>query len=213
MKTIKGNKTVEITKKELTDLVNQYKTVVVDLGTGDGRFTYKSAKENPNCLVLGIDPSQKQLELYSKRVNKEKFENALFVLGSVEKLPQELTEIANIVYIYFPWGSLLGGIARADEKIINNIASLVKPNGKLEIIFGYSQNAEPSESRRLGLDKLDYEKIQTEIIPIFERCGLKLNQLVNLEKEELLKIHSSWGKRLIFGQERKIFKLVLTKKA
>ena len=33
--------------------------VIVDIGCGDGKFTYKLAKENPDRFVIGIDPSHK----------------------------------------------------------------------------------------------------------------------------------------------------------
>lgn len=208
MKAIKGNKTLEIAKKELNDLTGSYETVIIDLGTGDGRFVYKTAKENPNKLVIGIDPSQKQLEIYSRKCNKEKLENALFVLGSVENLPTELEGIAEIVYINFPWGSLLGGIAGADEKVTENISSLVKTGGKLDVTFGYSQDAEPSEVKRLGLDNLTLDTIETEIVPEFEKNGLSLQQLYALRKEDMFKISSSWGKKLTFGQDRAVFRMV-----
>lgn len=211
MKIIRGNKTEELNKTDLDSLTNKYKKVILDLGTGDGRFVYKTAKDSPNNLVIGVDPSQKQLETYSKRARKDKLENAFFVLGSVELLPKELIGVADLVYIHFPWGSLLGGISRADNKVIKSISSLVKSGGKLEMIFGYSQEAEPSEAKRLELDQLNEEKIRDEIVPEFEKNNLHLSQLSTLRKEEYFKVDSSWGKKLTFGQEREIFKLILNK--
>ena len=211
MKIIKGNKTEELNKTNLATLIHDHEKVILDLGTGDGRFVYKTASKYPNNLVIGIDPSQKQLEIYSKRANKNKVENALFVVGSVEVLPEELINTGDEVYINFPWGSLLGGISGVDEKIIKNISSLVKPGGKLEIVLGYSQEAEPSEIKRLKLDQLDERKIQNEIIPEFEKNKLQLSQLSNIHNEEYFKLDSSGGKKLTFGKEREIYKLVLIK--
>jgi len=208
MKIVKGSKTE---KFDIDPIKSRYDKVILDMGTGDGRFVYKTAEENPQALVIGVDPSQKQLQTYSKKVNREKLENALFVVGSIEVLPKELKGISDEVFINFPWGSLLGGISNSDEKIIKNISSLVKEGGKLEITFGYSQDAEPAEVKRLKLDQLTEENIKSEIIPEFEKNELKLSHLSSLQKEEYFKLESSWGKKLTFGQERKIFKLIMHK--
>ena len=31
--------------------------VIIDIGTGDGRFVYQSARQNPNKFYIGIDPN------------------------------------------------------------------------------------------------------------------------------------------------------------
>ena len=31
--------------------------VIIDIGTGDGRFVYQSARRNPNKFYIGIDPN------------------------------------------------------------------------------------------------------------------------------------------------------------
>ena len=117
-------------------MARRYKEVVVDLGTGDGRFVFSYARENPNSFVIGVDPSHKQMSIYSKKVNKEKLENAIFVVGSVEKLPEMLNKTADRVFVNFPWGSLLGGIANAESDIVKNISGLLKKGGRLPSIGG-----------------------------------------------------------------------------
>lgn len=211
MKIVKGNKTEEINKKSFKNLIRTSQEIVIDLGTGDGRFVYAYARENPNSFVIGIDPNQKQMSIFSKKVNKERLENTLFAVGSIEKIPERLKEIADKVYVNFPWGSLLGGIATSKSSIIKNISSLLKPKGILEIIFGYSQEAESSEVKRLGLNNLDLQKIETEIIPIFEKNNLKSIQTSILKKSDIFEIDSSWGKKLSFGNTREMFHLTFSK--
>jgi len=186
------------------------KKVIVDIGTGDGRFIYANAKSNPDNFYIGIDPAPKQAEKYQKRVNREKLNNVEFLTGAVEKMPKELFGAADEVYVNFPWGSLLGGIAKAEQKIVGAICSVLKPGGRLEIVFGYSQDAEPSEVKRLGLEGLTTKKIQNEIVPEFEKNGLKVIELDRISKSQAFEIESSWSKKLSFGQERKVFKMVFT---
>lgn len=211
MKIIQGNKEKEINKAQLAELQIKFEAVVIDLGTGDGRFAYKMAKEKTKALVVGLDPSKKLLEEFSKKANRERLGNVLYAVGSIEMLPEELFGVADEVYINFPWGSLLAGIANASGKTIEDVSSLIKPGGRLEIIFGYSQSAEPSEVERLGLSDLSVGKVKNEVIPEFEKRGFRLIEVRELGKDAVFEISSTWGKKLSFGQKRKIFKLSFKK--
>ncbi len=101
--------------------------VVVDIGTGDGEFVYAIAKDNPDRFIIGIDPDYKGLEKSSTRIYKKApkggLDNALFVLGSIEALPEELNDIANQVFINFPWSGLLKGIVLVEDDTFPNPGS------------------------------------------------------------------------------------------
>lgn len=180
---------------------------IIDLGTGDGRFVYKMAKENPENKYIGVDPMLSQTEKYQRKINREKLKNVELIEASVENLPESLTNTANEVYINFPWGSLLAAVAKPNKKIIKNIVKLLKSDGALKIVLGYSEDAEPSETQRLELEKLDENKI----IQAFGELGTVLVSSHSVEKNEMRKIESSWGKKLTFGQDRKILSLEFVK--
>lgn len=212
MKIVEGNKTYEINKDELLQKTSGYEEVVVDVGTGDGRFIHKNATKNPHIFYIGIDPSETQIKTYSKKSVKERLKNTLYVTASIELLSKELFGIATKVIINFPWGSLLGGIAKADEKTIFNLAGMLREKGELEITFGYSEKAEPTETERLGLENIDLKTLENNVIKMFENMGFKLEFIETLEKDEIFEIESSWAKKLKFGQERDIFRIILSKK-
>jgi 16S rRNA (adenine(1408)-N(1))-methyltransferase len=44
--------------------------VIVDIGTGDGRFVYQCARENPARFYIGIDANAKPLEKVSMRATR-----------------------------------------------------------------------------------------------------------------------------------------------
>jgi 16S rRNA (adenine(1408)-N(1))-methyltransferase len=92
--------------------------IIVDIGTGDGEFVYKIAKENPDRFIIGIEPHHQGLEKISARVYKKParggLKNALFILSNIEEMPAELDGIANQVFINFPWAGLLKGLLLAD---------------------------------------------------------------------------------------------------
>jgi 16S rRNA (adenine(1408)-N(1))-methyltransferase len=207
MKLIKGNKTLELNKDHLNDVSNKYDTVQVDLGTGDGRFVYKKALENPQTLFIGIDPSAKQLEIYSKKALRKKLENILFILGSIENLPDELTGIANKLYVILPWGSLLQSMISPQTESIKKLHDLLKAGGEIEIILGYSPDLEPSETKRLELSEINENLIKNTVIPYFESNGFKLLDVRQLQKEELQAFESTWSKKLSHGKDRPLYLL------
>ena len=47
---LKGTKTVDLSKDELTEIIGQFDRVHIDLGTGDGRNIYKLAINDQNTF-------------------------------------------------------------------------------------------------------------------------------------------------------------------
>ncbi len=63
----------------------------MDIGTGDGRYVYRSARTNPDKFYIGIDVQPKGLEKISEKIHRKPekggLPNVLFVQASVEELP------------------------------------------------------------------------------------------------------------------------------
>ena len=212
MKIVKGHKTLELSEKDFEKVTALYQQIVCDLGTGDGRFVYKNALENKKTLYIGIDPIAKQMEIYSKKAMRNRLENALFVIGSIEILPVEFPSIANKLYITLPWGSLLKSITKPTKEIVAKIKRIMKIPGSLEITLGYSLEFEPSETERLNLEEIDENLIKTEILPVFLEGGFLLTKLEKLENKDLKDYETTWSKKLHFGKNRSIYRIVLSLK-
>ncbi len=207
MEIVKGNKTLKITTNELNNLINKYNKVVLDMGTGDGRFIYKQALNTPTTFFMGIDPSEKQLKVYSKEANKKKLENVLFVVGSIENLPEELNTVKfDELYINLPWGTLLENIVKPTEITLNKLFNLSKVSGKIYITFGYTPETEPSEVSRLKLPEIDENYLKNIVIKKFEEY-FKLEKFEIIQKEQLKNLNTTWGNKLAFGSDRPIFML------
>jgi 16S rRNA (adenine(1408)-N(1))-methyltransferase len=211
MKVIKGNKVIEYSAAELTEACLSFDKIEIDIGTGDGRYIYKNALRSPNTFFIGIDPNQKQLEMYSKKALKNKITNISFVLNSIENLQEDFNGIADVVTINLPWGSLLQAIALPNETIITKFSTMLKTNGILKIIFGYTQETEPGEVNRLGLSIIDLNYINKAIGPAFQQQRLKLTNAHLVQKSELKNFESTWSKKLSFGKDRPIYYIELSK--
>jgi 16S rRNA (adenine(1408)-N(1))-methyltransferase len=205
MRLVKGNNLIEVGREEFVEVVKGYFRVELDLGTGDGRFVYEKALDNKDTLYIGVDPSQKQLEVYSKRAVRKKLENVLFVVGSVENIPGELEGLIDKIYVILPWGTLLQSFILPDEKTLGNIKKLLKVGGRVEVILGYAPEAEPSETERLNLPEINGEFLREEVAPFFNEHGFRLVELKEIDKSDLAGFATSWSKKLRFGKERSLF--------
>lgn len=209
MRSVKGNKTIELSVAEITEIARKYNKTHVDLGTGDGRFIYESALKDPHTLYVGIDPAEKQMREYSVKCVKKKLDNALFLVSSIENLPDDFSEIADVLTIILPWGSLLGGIVRGETVIIGKVAGIIKRGGEISIVLGYSAELEPSESERLELPELTPEYVENTIAKAFSARITNINgiEILDYSNDKLGNIGSNWAKKLTFGRDRKLYSL------
>ncbi len=207
MKVVKGNKEFDISEEQYKKLINNYKNIILDIGTGDGRFIYKNALENIEEFYIGLDPSAKQLKNYSKKAVRKKLPNALFVIGSSHNIPKELENTINTLYVILPWGTLLQNLVLPSREFINSLSKLLIANGKTMFILSYSLEFEPSETNRLSLPELSEEHLKTHLMSTMEKERFKNIKIIGMEKGSLKSLESTWGKKLAYGNIRKIFKI------
>ena len=182
--------------------------VVVDIGTGDGRFVYASAKENPNKFYIGIDANAKPLEKISMKATRKPakggLHNVLFVQAAIENLPEELNDSADEIHIHFPWGSLLSAVASGDENILLALRRICAPECLLEIIIGVDEERDKSEIERLGLPRLSAEYLENTLIPKYEAAGFGILEKGILSSSEWSKLETSWARKLQGNESRKV---------
>lgn len=183
--------------------------IIIDIGTGDGKFVHSLAKEYPDRYIIGIDPHQDGLKEISTKIDKKPSKggvhNALFVLADVENLPEELNGLANQVFINFPWSSLLKGVVLGEDKTWNSIRRICQEGAYIDIIFGYDKSLEEGKVETLGLHKLNLEYIQEVWAPKLLFKGVKMVEARGVNIEELKDFPSSWSKKLRFGKDREYY--------
>ncbi|MFA6981611.1 MAG: class I SAM-dependent methyltransferase, partial [Patescibacteria group bacterium] len=171
----------------------------------------KNAVLTSDCLYIGIEPSRKQLEIHAKKANKDGLKNALFVVGTAEDLPKELTDKVDSTHVILPWGTLLKYVTQPDEDVLYKIAASLKTGGSLKIILGYSMEFEPSEVERLNLESISGEYIEKMLAPRYQSLGLKMRKMDILNKKALNNFETTWCKKLSFGKKRPMFYLEFLK--
>jgi 16S rRNA (adenine(1408)-N(1))-methyltransferase len=195
-----------------SEKLSNHTGVILDIGTGDGRFVYRSAKENPHKFFIGIDANVKPLEKISmkatRKPSKGGLPNLMFVQAAVENLPDELNETADEIHIHFPWGSLLQAVVSGEENILASLRRICAPECLLEIIIGIDEERDKGEIERLRLPLLTEDYLKNILIPKYESAGFKLLEKGVLDYLEWAKIETSWAKKLQGGANRKVAFLI-----
>jgi len=186
---------------------------VVDIGTGDGRFVYRSAQENPNKFFIGIDANTKPLEKISmkatRKTSKGGLPNVLFVQAAVENLPEELNETADEIHIHFPWGSLLRAVIAGDKNVLQSLRRICAPDCFVEIVIGIDEERDKSEIERLKLPRLSPNYLENVLIPKYETAGFEILEKGILSFSDWSKLETSWARKLQGGENRQVTYLIL----
>jgi len=208
-KILNGKKVITVNAFE--ESFSCFKRVEIDIGTGDGRFIYTQAKKNPEIFYIGIDTvAENMLEYASKsaqKLTKGGVRNVAYVIAAVENLPEELSNLANKIYITLPWGSLLEGIVKGDSGILENVANIAKQQAEFEFLITYDVFHEATEIVKRELPIITPDYIKDGLAERFSACGLILEEVHTLSEKDLRAYPTTWAKKLGFGRTREVFVL------
>jgi len=188
METIRGRKSLTIDLNEWKDRLTKYDRIVLDLGTGDGRYARTLAQRRPRWFVIGVDSCRENLREHSQA----KLSNLLFVIASAQELPRELMGLASRVTINFPWSSLLESLLAGDPKLICGLKSVSRARASLDLRLNSGALAEAGKTLEAGTDRIYYNLL---------RSGWQLEHPVMMDASALKRFPSTWAKRLAFGRD------------
>src|ERR1044071_9229725 len=120
METIRGKTSLELDLNGLKERLTGYHRVVLDLGTGDGRYVRTLAYKHPDWFMIGVDSCRENLREHSQT----KLQNMLFVIASAQPLPMELNGLVSHITVNFPWGSLLESLLIGDSNLLRRLGSI-----------------------------------------------------------------------------------------
>ena len=186
---IRGNTSAEIDMDRLARGVEGYGDVLIDIGTGDGRYVLHVARTRPNWFALGVDACRENLRKASRKVPP----NALYVIANALGLPRELDAMASKVTINFPWGTLLTGLLDGEPMLLEGLLAIARPGAALEIRL----NAEALREAGYTLESGGIRVGQALDDGGFEVVG----DLLWLDARELRRCQTTWAKRLAYGRD------------
>jgi hypothetical protein len=188
MEIIRGKKTSFMDTVALSERMAGYKTIHIDMGTGDGRFVKHIAQTYPQGFVMGIDSCRENLQA----VSREEAGNMLFVIANAQSLPSELSGLAGLVTINFPWGSLLEGLLAHEQPLLHSLAAVTQANARLEVRLNGGALANCGWSLEEGAKQVRNMLRENS----FDMC-----QPVLMTARDLQSCPTTWAKRLAFGRD------------
>jgi 16S rRNA (adenine(1408)-N(1))-methyltransferase len=186
---IRGKTSAEIDLDQLAADVAGYENVLIDVGTGDGRYVLHVARTNPTWFVAGVDACRDNLRKASRKAPP----NALYVIANALALPGELGGMASKVTINFPWGSLLTALLDGEPMLLEGLLAISRAGAALEVRLNAGALAEAGYGLQSGGARIR----QTLHEGGFEVAG----DLLRLDARELRQCPTTWAKRLAYGRD------------
>jgi 16S rRNA (adenine(1408)-N(1))-methyltransferase len=186
---IRGRTSAEIGVDGLAAGVAGYDDVLIDIGTGDGRYVLHVARTNPTWFVVGVDACRDNLREASRKAP----DNALYVIANALTLPKELGGTASKVTINFPWASLLTGLLDGEPMLLEGLLAISRPGAALEVRLNAGALAEAGYTLESGGARIRRALHEGG----FEAVG----DLLRLDARQLRRCPTTWAKRLAYGRD------------
>ena len=188
MESLHGKHTCILDVTDFAARLRGCQQIVMDIGTGDGRYVAHLARCSPERLVIGIDTCRENLH----HVSRKSLPNALYLIANAEALPAELCGLASHITVNFPWGSLLTGLLETGSKVIENLRMIAQPGATLEIKLN---------SSALLKEGLSLEQGGVMVQQALQMSGFDVKPPVTLDAEALRTYPTTWAKRLGYGRD------------
>jgi hypothetical protein len=194
METIRGRTSLDLDLTELRARLADYNRIILDLGTGDGKFAFRHADTFLHHFVIGVDPCRENLREYSSAG----LPNLLFIIASAQSLPHELNGLVSHITINFPWGSLLESLLTGDPLLMQGLERIAQPPASLDVRLNAGALAEAGWTLEDGA-----EQNRNNLI----HAGWQVGKPMLMDSRTLRNFPSTWAKRLAFGRDPRAIQL------
>lgn len=208
MEIMQGKTTRRMDAAEFGCLRAAYRDVLLDIGTGDGRFVLDAVHRSPHLLAIGLDACRENLRAAAARAENVAAGRtpkasrtsaggagatggALFVIASANCLPHELRGLAGRVTINFPWGSLRDGLLEGELALLESLRTVMQPGARLEVRLNASALAEAGWELLPG-----GERVRQQLA----RAGFRPRPARLIDTAALRALPSTWARRLAFSR-------------
>lgn len=196
METIRGKISLELDFNGLAERIADYKHILLDLGTGDGRYVCCRAEQHLDRFFIGLDACRENLRANSRI----KLPNALFVIANAQALPQELNGLASHVTINFPWGSLLESLLGSEGSLVRQLLCITRPFAGFDIQLNAEALVTAGWTLESGADQIE---------SVMNAGGWRLRSRSWMDTGVLRSFPTTWAKRLAFGRDPRAIHLSL----
>ena len=140
---LKEGKRYFIQKKDLNNILNSKKYIILEIGFGDGDNLINSAKTNPDTFYIGSDPFLNTTAKCLEKIIKYKIKNVVIWPDDVRKIIYLFpnNSISKIKILFpDPWPKKKHKSRRLiQDDFLEIIYSIIKPNGTITIATDHDE--------------------------------------------------------------------------
>ena len=188
MEVIRGKESRAVDAPALVGRLRGYRHVVLDLGTGDGRYALHAARQDPATFAIGLDACRENLRAASRTAPS----NALFVMANAVDMPTELHGLADRITINFQWGRLLAGLLAGDPRLLGGLRHLAHAESGAHLEIRLNEGALLEAGCTLAEGAARVRRVLAE-------AGFGVGRPTALDAASLRAFPSSWARRLAHG--------------
>ncbi|MBC7879240.1 MAG: class I SAM-dependent methyltransferase [Anaerolineales bacterium] len=188
METIQGKMSLDMDLNKLQERLANSNRIILDLGTGDGKFAFHLADKVPDDFVIGVDSCRENL----REQSRSKLKNLLFVIASAQNLPCELNGLISHITINFPWGSLLESLLTSDSRLICGLQSISSSIASADIRLNGGALTEAGWTLEDGAEQIHHNLLQ---------AGWQINTPCFMDAYALRTFPTTWARRLAYGRD------------
>lgn len=186
-----GSRLATIAPDDVAAWIEGYDDLHVDMGTGDGTFALRMAREHPDMAVIGIDTC---LDNLTKATRKPPA-NLRFLTCDATDVPAWLEGRATCVSINFPYGSLLCTVAGPDEDAWQRLLAVAGADARIDIRINASAGADHG---------LTLEGMRTHVGRMLRSVAPCSASITVVAQGEMRSFPSTWAKRLAYGRPSQV---------
>lgn len=198
MRQVIGKATTELDAAGFAALRTGYSTLVLDIGTGDGKHVLAEARRRTDALVVGLDADVQRMRPASARAAAKPARggapNALFVWAAVEDLPAELTGVDE-VHVLMPWGSLLRALVRPDPAVLASVAARCAAGASFLVTLNLHA-WRPPVPEVAETPEPTPDSVRTMLGAAYADAGWHIDDTRYLAEADIAALATSWTKRL-----------------
>lgn len=202
MQVVRGKQVLEVDGAEI---LAPHDRVIADVGTGDGRFAYALAREDPGAFVVGVDATAENLREISHKASRKPskggLQNVAYVLADAAEPPPELHGSAHEVHVILPWGKLMVGLLTADPAVLRGLSAIAKPGATLHVILNGEVWSDPVPVDARDLPDPTVAHVRDVLAPAYARAaGIAIGDVRDMPPGAAHSIPSTWAKKLGHGR-------------
>jgi 16S rRNA (adenine(1408)-N(1))-methyltransferase len=193
-----GKTVSDLSDEDFVALCGPYGSMVMDVGTGNGKHAYQLARRNPESFVVGLDANPDNMRRTAAKAagsaRKGGLPNLVYLWESVERMPT-LPRPVTQLHVLMPWGSLLRGLLDDSLFVLDNLRAVCADGAEFLIALNLhawrpavpevGDSAEPTPQSAMA-----------ELAERYKARGWDLTEAKYLDSAEIDALETSWTKRL-----------------